>query len=381
MHKISQDEYVNKLYAVNPNIEVLGVYNGNNAKIMHRCKIDGYEWMVAPNTLLSGHGCPMCYGNIKKTHEQYVLEVSKINSDIEVIGRYNGARYHVLHKCKIDGYEWSAKPNNILNGMHCPVCVHRAIGQPPEYKNSIWHSEYKDYFSQYMTEAQMKMYMPNSNKKTELVCPDCGRHKFKSPAELFRGGLGCICGDGVSYPNKFMYSILMQLHIEFIPEYCPSWSNKKQYDVYVPSLNCIIENHGAQHYCDAFYGFGAMHDDQIKIDEYKHSLAKENGILNYVAIDCRHSNVEWIKQSILKSSLLDVLDFKENDIDWDKCDEYATSNMVKYIAELWNKGLSIKQIKDDSKLCHSTICSYLKKAKKFGWCDYSKDEGLKRRNK
>lgn len=380
MKKISHEEYVARVAEINPNIKVLEKYMGKDAKILHKCLIDGYEWSVVPRSILSGHGCPMCYGNTKKTHEQYISEVSNVNPNIEVIGKYVNAKYSILHKCKIDGYEWMANPNNILNGMHCPVCVHRAIGQSPEYKNSIWSSEYREYFSKYMTEEQMKSYMPNSNKKIDLICPDCGKHKLKSPADLLKRGLGCVCGDGISYPNKFIYSVLTQLHIEYIQEYCPSWSNKKQYDIYIPSLNCIIENHGIQHYSSSFYKYGISYEDEIENDKYKSDLAKENGISYYIVINCRKSDAELIKQSVLNSKMPEILHFTYDDIDWIKCDKYASSNMVKYISDLWNSGLSIKQIKNQSGLCNSTITSYLKKAKKFGWCDYNKTESLKRRN-
>ena len=37
----------------------------------------------------------------RKTHEEYVFEVSQINPFIEVIGKYAGNHIKILHKCKI----------------------------------------------------------------------------------------------------------------------------------------------------------------------------------------------------------------------------------------------------------------------------------------
>ena len=46
----------------------------------------------------------------KKTHEEYVVEVAKANPNIEVIGTYINIKTKILHRCKIDGYEWYATP-------------------------------------------------------------------------------------------------------------------------------------------------------------------------------------------------------------------------------------------------------------------------------
>lgn len=115
-------EYVDEIFVINPNIEVVGMYIDANTKIMHRCKIDGYEWLVSPHSLLRGNGCPMCYGNIKKTHDAYVKELSKINPNIEVIGNYINNKVKILHRCKIDGYKWEVSPSSLLSGNGCPVC-------------------------------------------------------------------------------------------------------------------------------------------------------------------------------------------------------------------------------------------------------------------
>lgn len=120
--KKTQDEYISELAIQNPNIEVIAEYVGANTKILHKCKICGHKWCVKPNALLHGSGCPMCYGNIKKTHDEYVKELSRVNPNIEVIGKYISGKTKILHRCKIDGYEWEVCPSNILSGKNCLVC-------------------------------------------------------------------------------------------------------------------------------------------------------------------------------------------------------------------------------------------------------------------
>lgn len=45
---------------INPNIEVVGQYNGNHTKILHRCKLDGCEWFAQPANILNHEGCHIC---------------------------------------------------------------------------------------------------------------------------------------------------------------------------------------------------------------------------------------------------------------------------------------------------------------------------------
>ena len=114
--------FINELKEINDNIEILGEYISNKAKIKCRCKIDKYEWEATPNSLLSGQGCPKCSGNIKKTTEEFKQEMKEINDNIEVLGEYVNNKTKIKCKCKIDGYEWEVKPNNLLKNHGCPKC-------------------------------------------------------------------------------------------------------------------------------------------------------------------------------------------------------------------------------------------------------------------
>ena len=374
--KKTHEEYVTEVAEINPDIEVIEQYVNAHSKIKHKCKVCKHEWYAKPNGILSGYGCPKCSGVIKLTQEEYEERIIATGLNIRVIDKYINMNTNILHKCNICGYEWGIKPSDVVNKHGCPVCAGKIIGNPPEYKNSIWASEYKEYFSRYMTEGQMKLHMPNSNKKIQVKCPDCQRYKDISPNTLNKNGLGCICGDGVSYPNKFVYYMLKQLNIDVILEYSPLWSHRKQYDIFIPNLSCIIENHGAQHYKDGFGMFGVTYEEEKQNDDYKEEIAKTNGIKNYIVIDCRNSNKDWIKQSILKSELLSILGFLEYDIDWDECDMFATSNLVKVASELWNNGMCGEQSKMN--LSKTTIYNYLKKGTKLLFCSYTGELSKKR---
>lgn len=375
--KKTHEEYVVDVRNLNPNIEVIGKYNGNKVKIAHKCNVCGYEWLTKPNVILSGRGCPSCANNLKKTHKEYVAELELVNQNIEVLGEYVNTNTKILHKCKTCNHEWLVTPHHLLHDRGCPICSGRVVGSAPEYRNSAWSSKYRKYLSAYLTEEQMKMYTPKSDIKVSAKCPDCGRCKQIALNTLIRQGLGCTCGDGNSYPNKFMYSVLNQLDVAYEIEYSQEWSNGKRYDIYIPSLNCIIENHGRQHYEESSGVFDSLKETQDN-DKYKIDLAVNNGIKYYVVIDCRESEIEWIKHHIMNSVLPELLHFNENDINWEECDKFAMSNLVVKSAELWNKGFGTGQICDSLMLTYTTVVKYLKKANKFKWCNYSKEESRKR---
>ena len=123
----THEEFMNEMKEVNPNIEILGEYVNSKEKILCKCKIDNNEWCATPTNLLRGRGCPVCgrklvNKNRKKTHDDFVNEMSNKNPNIDILGRYINAKTKILCKCKIDGYEWETSPSHLSAGRGCPKC-------------------------------------------------------------------------------------------------------------------------------------------------------------------------------------------------------------------------------------------------------------------
>ena len=308
----------------------------------------------------------------KKTHTQYLKELAVKIPYIEPIEKYINSTTKILHHCKKCNHKWEIRPNDLLKRMKCPVCdSNRRIGPPPLYANSIWASKYKNLFSKYITEAQMKNTMPKSHIKIDMVCPDCGRHKEQAPRFLINQGFGCVCSDGLSYPNKFVYAVLNQLNIKYEMEKTFNWSAKKRYDIYIPHLNCIIENHGQQHYSGWCNDKEDLERNQAN-DLLKKKMALENGITIYIELDCSQSKMEWIKNSLLSSNLSEILDFSL--VNWEECNNFAISNFVKKAADLWNKKKTIQEISAILQISSATVWKYLKQASASNFCNYTPKE-------
>lgn len=180
-------------------------------------------------------------------------------------------------------------------------------------------------------------YSIGMNKEIFMKCPNCGCEKLIQPIKVIRQGFGCPkCSDGISYPEKFMFNVLEQLlDKDFQVQLSRTtfkWCENYKYDIYINKINCIVEIFGNQHYQESFGRIGKHArnlEEEQENDRLKEQLAKINNIKHYIIIDSRESKLEWIKNSIMKSELPSLLNFKEEDIDWLKCHEYSCSSLIK----------------------------------------------------
>ena len=218
-----------------------------------------------------------------------------------------------------------------------------------------------------------------SGKKIKVKCPDCGSYKNIKISDISRNkSIGCrVCGDSTSYPEKFINSILPQKNIIFETQKVifKDKGNKIRYDFYFEynDRKYIIEVHGMQHYENVGWGKmgGRSLEEEQENDKYKKKMAKQNGIDEYIVIDCRYSDLEWIKKSVLSSELNKL--FNLEDINWLKCEEFALSNLVKKVCEYWNNKESWETTGNLAKvfnLSYNTIARYLKKGNLLGWTKY-----------
>lgn len=132
MRKLTHEEFLNKFYEKNKHandIELLEDYTGTHIKIKCKCKICDYEWSVKPNNLLNGRGCPKCAGNVKSTTEEFINRLQQINPDIEILGTYVNTHTKIGCKCRKCEHEWTPTPRNLLQGRGCPECAKRVRGK------------------------------------------------------------------------------------------------------------------------------------------------------------------------------------------------------------------------------------------------------------
>ena len=111
----------------------------------------------------------------------------------------------------------------------------------------------------------------------------------------------------------------------------------------MPNHNTILEGHGLQHYED---------ESVIRNDVAKRELVEENGF-NYIELDCRFSNCEYIKSSVFNSILAEILHLQ--DVDWDECNNFSKKNLCKEICELFEEGRSVSELSKTYKVSKNSI--------------------------
>lgn len=303
--KKTHEEYVEQVAVINPNIEVIGIYVDSMKKILHRCKIDGCEWYVIPNSILHGTGCPKCNRRERaekhtKTHSQYVLEVAKLNPNIEVVGEYVGCETPTLHKCKIDGYEWMTKPSNIIGGKGCPRCAKC---------EKYGHDEYVRRVSEINSNIEVIETYIDAKTKILHKCKIDGCVWYATPSHILRG-TGCP----ECYKNK-----RTKAHEQYVKEVATINPNIEVVGVYIDNHTKIL------HKC--------------KIDGHEWYAQPKNILIGHSCPECagnkRYGLEEYIKKVAKINNNIEVVGVYVNAhtsilhrCKIDGCEWYATPNNV-----------------------------------------------------
>ena len=192
----TQIEFINKVYSVNPNIEVLGDYTTSHSRILVRCKKCCKEWSPLAYHLIQGSGCPECGKilainnrkgkNAKKTHEQFVQEVRKVNRSITVVSEYTGNRNKIDCVCNVCGNKWSVIPYSILNGIGCPECAKR---KRMSYRRYTPES-FEEKVAKVNDDVELLSKFTKSTDRIRVRCKKCG-NVWQPKAFSLIQGKGC----------------------------------------------------------------------------------------------------------------------------------------------------------------------------------------------
>lgn len=122
-HKKTTEEFKEEVFKkYKSEYIVIGDYKNALTKIEIKHNLCGNSWSIKPTNLLSGFGCPVCYGNIKKTNEEYVEELFEVNPNIEALDEYHTNTDKLRFRCKLDNHIWITTADSVLRGHGCPVC-------------------------------------------------------------------------------------------------------------------------------------------------------------------------------------------------------------------------------------------------------------------
>lgn len=350
-----------------------------------KCKSEYESSIYGRNS--ENYGCPYCAGQkVNHTNSLATLRPDLVfqwhpikNGNLKPDDVTCGLRMKVwwLGNC---GHTFMASIGERANrGSNCPYCS-TSNAKVLKGFNDMWTTN-PDLASLLCHPNDGYKYGQNSGKKVDWKCPSCGEIvKNKCISTVNHQGMACgNCSDGTSYPEKVVFNFLKFLGIDFEREQVFKWAKDKKYDFYIPSLSLIIETHGIQHFEEggfSSYGSRTLKEEQEN-DEIKEQMAIKNKIKNYVIIDCRYSNFEFIKNNIIHSELSVI--FELTSIDWKAINLGSQKSFNYEMLRLWNEdNMTLDEISGTLKIGNKTISRVLRNFENLGLCIYDGNRGRKR---
>ena len=311
-------------------------------------------------------------------------KVKTNTGEIKIVNQIRiNSRKAYTYECCIDGYIGNITESNLIRNQGCSKCSKKSAGLTySRSKGNIYKEKPEDVLCKYIkNEDLLKTKNFTMKDKVLMICPSCKREQYNIIGNVYYNKFCCeFCSDGKSYPEKLFSNILTQLSIAFETQKLFEWSRNvkssntklcgnKYYDFYIPEIKTIIELHGMQHYEEVSFSRKSLEEEKEN-DILKKEIAI-NEVEKYVIIDCRYSNLDYIKKSIENSILNKLLDLSI--IDWEYCERNALSSLVKSSCDLWNSGIhSCVEIGKILNIGKTTVRNYLLKGTKLGLCEYSR---------
>lgn len=357
-------------------LDVYKVTKGSVKRVWWICPKCKSAYDATINKRTCNRNCPYCRGlRVNHTNSLATLNPPLAsqwhptkNGNLTPNNVTISSREKIWWICHLCNSSWRTSLNTRSTGIGCPYCASKEVN----HTNSL-ASIRPEIASEWHPTKNCDLTPHNvsfgSKQKVWWLCR-CG-HEWEAVINNRTSNIsGCsFCSDGISYPEKIMFNVLSQINVKFETQKVFYWSDRKRYDFYIPDLNCIIETHGMQHYKHTGRG-RSLEEEQVN-DEYKYELAIINGVKpkRYITIDCRESDIDFIKNKIIHSKLAEIFDL--SDVDWINVNKESTKSLIIEVCNSYkNENLSITDLLKKFGLSRSTIIKYLKRGSSIGLIKY-----------
>jgi hypothetical protein len=288
--KSNQKEFIEKAKAIHGDTYDYSEvnYQGNNKNVSIVCPKHG-PFLQTPAKHLIGQGCKKCgierRGlNSKTSQEDFLKKVKKVHGDNYSLDKsiYTGANDPVLVTCKIHG-DFYSTPSNLYAGHGCNDCAIQKNSDNLRKSNNEFVKQSKEIHGDKYDYSQVN-YL-RTGDKIDIICPKHG--PFDTTPNHHLRGVGCPnCQE--SKGERSVTNILERHKIDYERQKkfddCRNTLNKKvcrklPFDFFIPSLNCLIEYDGEQHFRPVSRFGGEEGFEKLRQrDELKNQYSKKNGI-------------------------------------------------------------------------------------------------------
>ena len=370
--KKTHEEFIAEAKNKNPyfdDVILLSEYKNARTKIIYQCKICNTISSVSPSHFLRGAQCKVCSKRRHSSEDYFLERVSDLKDKIEFLNvKYENSNSKIDCRCKVCNQEWTTSATNLMYAKSkCPYCSHKILDE----NNNIFATR-PDLRKYFVNDEDAKQSFEKSDKVVDFKCPDCGRIKSNKIKNVAINGFHCdYCSDGVSYPNKVIRNFMCQTPFQNVQfEYSPDWAGRYHYDVYFEFDNkkYVVEMDG-----ELGHGKKQYRSKKKDIDGKQRDIIKDNLAITHnitmIRIDCKESNIEYIKSQMKLSILKDLLNLDL--IDWELIDKQSLNSLLIQVCDYYEKQeKDIFKVSEHFMLNPATVRKYIHRGESLGLCKY-----------
>lgn len=172
---------------------ILGQYTRSSDTIKIKHNECGHIWEPLAKSFLQGSRCPECFGNKRKSHEEFIKEVKDlVGNKYIVLEEYVNVRTKIKFQHKKCGHVYKVKPHDFLQGSRCPKC----FGTKKKTQEQFEQEVYNKVGNEYTVLGEYK----NNRTKIKIRHEACEETYMARPDHFLSDGRRCPhCNTNVSY--------------------------------------------------------------------------------------------------------------------------------------------------------------------------------------
>lgn len=297
--KITNDEFVNKMKILRPDLTPMEEYIKADVSIKFKCNKCGNIFKNSPSKILGSakQQCRICFINNKRFSQEEFLERAKNNKNVCVIGKYTSSKNKIDVQCVYCGKVFSMRSDSVMDGRGHTPCVQKLVKREPKRTQDQFIEDLKNAND---TVEALGIYTI-TNSRMWFKCKICGNKWNTLVKHVLYKDSGCpICNQ--SKGERIITNYLQRNNINFIPQY--TFENCKDikclpFDFYIPSKNTCIEYDGEQHFREVdFFKYSLEYIQRH--DKIKNNYCSINNI-NIIRIPyTEFNNIEQILNEFFK---------------------------------------------------------------------------------